>query len=173
MPEPVIVRSVDIVVDKVDYNSYGDMVFTDTEGNERKVGAKRLSYFKNEIIPDKAVRLNYIMSSFGKEYIYNAIPAEQLIKAKEPVVKSTEIPKEGKIIPNVGKYKADPAKTESIERQTSLKSAVELAVAKIIEVDSILSWATVFDMYLRGDFGESESEIIAKYIAKYGRKEVK
>ena len=153
-----ITRHQDIVVASVQANSFGDLEFTDTEGGNYKIGAKRVSYFKDVLISDRAVRLNYVMSSFGKEYIYNAIPAEQLVRAKEPV---PEIPKTGKIIP----------KSDDRNKSFTLACAKDLAVADKIKVKEIISYATVFDMYLRGDFEESESEIIAKYIAKYGRKE--
>jgi len=168
-----ITRTAEILVASTKKDTYGNLIVTDKAGGEYKVGVKRerlFAYFQ----PDTAVHLEYAVF-MNKEYIANAIPMNQLIKAKEPAiaVRATTIPKEGKITPEVGKgvgYKADPAKTNSIEKQTSLKSAVELAVADKIKVDEIISYATVFDMYLRGDFSERESEILAKYIAKYGRK---
>ena len=156
-----ITRSQDIVVKTVSSDSYNNLLFTDTEGGSYKVSDKRVQYFNGVIVPNQAVRLNFAMSSFGKEYIYSAVPAEQIIKAKEPVAHpTTTMPTNGKIIPEVGKNKS-----------YALSYAKDLAVADKIKVEEVISWATVFDMYLRGDFSESESEIISKYIAKYGRKE--
>ncbi len=87
-------------------------------------------------------------------------PESQPASVKPPTQKGTE-------------FKADPDKTASIEKQTSLKSAVELCAAGKIEVDQVISFATVFAKYLSGEFVESESDLIIKYVAKYGKKGVK
>ncbi len=151
----------DVVVASVQTNSFGDLEFTDTEGGNYKIGVRRVPYFKDVIIPQQAVRLNYT-TAYGKEYIYNAIPAEQII-AKEFEAKTPTpavIPEKGTIIPKDDRNKS-----------FALSYAKDLAVADKIKVDEIISYATVFDMYLSSEFSESKEEILAKYIAKYGRKE--
>ena len=66
-----------------------------------------------------------------------------------------------------GGYKADPAKTESIENQVSLKTAVELAVAAIIPPEKILSYAEVFKRYIRGDIEVKDEAVFAALIDKH------
>ena len=155
-----ITRTAEILVASTKKDTYGNLIVTDKAGGEYKVGVKRerlFAYFQ----PDTAVHLEYAVF-MNKEYIANAIPMNQLIKAKEPAiaVRATTMPEKGKIIPEVGKNKS-----------FALAYAKDLAVADKIKVEEVISYATVFDMYLRGDFSESESEILAKYIVKYGRKE--
>lgn len=49
-------------------------------------------------------------------------------------------------------YKADPAKTSSIERQVSLKGAIELSVADKIKTSDILTYADWFNAWLTVGF---------------------
>ncbi len=172
--EPKIVRTEDIVVRSTTKDAKGYLIVTDEGGKEHKISPKRESLF-SLFAAGKAIHLSYAKYQ-SVEYIANATPLEQMIKTVKPAESggvNVKIPEIGKIIPEKGKYKADPAKTESIERQTSLKSAIDLCVAGKIEIDQVISFATVFDKYLSGDFVESESDILIKYVAKYGKKGVK
>ena len=78
MTEQQITRSINIVVGSVEENSYGDMLFTDKEGNNYKIGNKRVQFFKDVIIEGNAVQLNYT-TGYGKEYIYNAKPIGDML----------------------------------------------------------------------------------------------
>lgn len=80
-----IVRSEIIVVDTVEYNDYGDMLFTDKGGGNHKITAKRISHFKDVILPESAVTLNFAMA-YNKEFIWNAVPvAGELPPPTKPV----------------------------------------------------------------------------------------
>ena len=123
MADIAITRSVSIVVNEVDYNNYGDMVFTDMEGNDYKISVKRVGFFKDIISPGKAVTLNYAMSPFGKEYIYNAKLVEG---ALPPPIKPTTVPvpptttsHEDKVQKNIRENM--DVKAEAIERLFWLK----------------------------------------------------
>ena len=96
MTEATIIKTQIIVVNEVGQNTYGDMTFTDKEGNPYKISSKRKQYFEKIIVPDVAVQLSYAMSSFGKEYIYSAIQVKDKLPAlaSEPVPAPDKIPKE-------------------------------------------------------------------------------
>ena len=85
MPDIQITKQLNITVDKTLINSYGDLQFTDTAGNNYKVGVKRVQHFKDKITPGATVTLNYA-EAYGKEYIYSAIPQDRP-SAKEMVDK--------------------------------------------------------------------------------------
>ena len=83
--EVVITRKQVIVVDTVDSNEYGDMLFTDKEGTNYKVGNKRVQFFEGVIVSGAAVQLNYA-EAYNKEYIYNAVQVKgELPEAKDPI----------------------------------------------------------------------------------------
>ena len=72
---PEIERTQIIVVDEVGQNTYGDLTFTDKEGNSYKVSTKRRKYFDDVVKPGTAVQLNY-STAYNKEYIYSAVQVE-------------------------------------------------------------------------------------------------
>ncbi len=67
-----ITRKQIIVVDSVDSNEYGDMLFTDKEGNNYKISSKRVQYFEGVVVEGMGVELSYA-TSYNKEYIYSAV----------------------------------------------------------------------------------------------------
>lgn len=166
---PQIIRTEDIVVDTFDKDDYGNLIVLDKAGNEHKIGVKRqhlFPFFQAGI----AIHLSYASLTDKKtgklvEYIANAIPLEQLIKSapsKVETAKPPEFQKPIKTTPDAGRNRA-----------FSISYAKDLCMAGKIEVDSLISWATVMEKYISGDFIESESDIVAKFVAKYGRKKEK
>ncbi len=167
MAEQTITKSKTIKIAEVGSNSYGDMTFTDTEGAQYKITVKRKSYFEKVIEAGAVVKLNYAMSSFGKEYIYNAMIASDLKpegeKTTPTVIASTTLVKEairlGAVpIPTKEMSKDDWREKDritrkSIERQSSLNAAVELAKllgADKVTSDKVIATAKLFESYLEG-----------------------
>ncbi len=154
MAEQKIIRTQIIGVKDVGQNSYGDLTFTDEAGGEYKVSAKRKQYFEKVIVPGKAVQLNYAMSSFGKEYIYTAVPAkgDTIPASPQPPVASSVPPIASKppVVDSGAKYKADPAKMDTTMRDTALMQATDLAVAGKITVLEIPFYANQFYSWLKG-----------------------
>lgn len=92
MPEISFTRQPIIIVDTVEKDTYGNLLFKDKSGNPYKIskGEKnRVKYFETVIVPNMGVQLNYAMSSFGKEYIYSATQVKDMIKqvAAPPTIK--------------------------------------------------------------------------------------
>lgn len=155
MAETTIVRSEIVVVDTVDSNSYGDMLFTDKAGKSYKVGNKRVQYFENVIIPGVAVELNYA-TAYKKEYIYNAVQVA-IPKEVEPLEPEPQIdePELGDIpldypMPLTPAFQVD-GRTHDIHRQVSLKCAVELASHGIIKVSELKEHSEKLLRYLDGE----------------------
>ena len=156
MPEAEITRKQIIVVNEVGTNTYGDLTFTDKDGGQYKIGTKRKPYFEKVIIPNMAVQLNYVMSSFGKEYIYNATQ----IKDELPTVKATHLTDKGELKPGEEMTKTDWSERDrttrkSIERQTALKEATNIACAMIAQgkemsPSKVIATAKLFEAYLEG-----------------------
>lgn len=86
---------------------------------------------------------------------------EAASEAKAESVKAME-----KQNPPEKQYKADPAKTESIESQVALKTAIELAVADKIPIDKIFSYTEAFRRYLRGDITVKDEAVFTALIKK-------
>ncbi len=97
MAEAVITKSKVITVGAVDHNTYGDLTFTDKEGNSYKVAVKRIKFFESIITPGAAVKLNYA-EAYGKPYIYSAVRVEgalpPAVKPQEPLQEHQEVIKE-------------------------------------------------------------------------------
>jgi len=70
-----IKKTTEIIVQSRDYNSYGDLLFSDINGNKYKVGNKRVKYVEDSIIEGRLVKLNWA-EAYGKDYIFNAELAE-------------------------------------------------------------------------------------------------
>ncbi len=88
MPEVVITKRQNIVVGKVETNSYGDLLVKDKDGNSfPKIGVKRIGYFKDTLIEGNAVQLNFA-KAYDKEYIYSA----ELVKDKLPTPVTPPMP---------------------------------------------------------------------------------
>jgi len=99
--EVEITRKQIVTIESVNENSYHDLLFT-AGGKEYKISTKRRQYFDNVIQVGAEVKLNYAMSSFGKEYVFSAEQTgkhevNKLIEAakKMGVVPVDEIRKDG------------------------------------------------------------------------------
>ncbi len=156
-----IIRTEIFVVDHSETNNYGNLIVTPKEDGgvttkTYKVGNKRSSLF-DVFQPDTAVEVGY-SEYMNREYIASArqvkdaIP-DKPVKLPEPAPRIVEssIPKpepKPEIAPQpVGKfYKADPAKTDSIERQVSIKLACDISSDTesldqiFIKADRIYQW---------------------------------
>ena len=160
---PEIIRTEDIVVDSFAKDKYGNLIVLDKAGNEHRVSKKRMPlfpFFQGGV----AIHLCYA-SYMNKEYIADAVPLEQLIKSAPPKVETAKPPEVSKSI----KTTLDAGKN----RAFSISYAKDLVVAGRIELDALISWATIIEKYISGEFIESESDIVTKFVAKYGRKKEK
>ena len=157
MPEKVeITRTQIIVVGEIKgltAGQYPKWVWTDKEGKEYKVKAKNKDYFTDIIKPGEAVELGY--STFkGNEYVYNATP----VADKLPVVKPTHLEPSGALSVKREMTKDDWAERdritrESIQRQTALKAATDIACAVITQGKEMspaktIDTAKLFEAYL-------------------------
>lgn len=161
--QPVITRTENIVVRSTTKSPTNYLIVTDESGTEHKVSPKRDRLFPI-FQPGAAVHLEYA-EYMKQEYIANATPIEQMIETvKPPETGGVDVPVlkltgKGKVIPKDEMSKDDWAEKDritriSIERQTSLNAAVE--VAKLMGVDKvttekIITTAKRFEEYLRGD----------------------
>ncbi len=181
MPEQAITKTQIIVVNEVGTNTYGDLTFTDKAGADYKVSVKRKQYFEKIIVQGVAVQLNYAMSSFGKEYIYSAVQVKDALPqpvhlaasyAPQPAIPKSETKP---VVDNMGKgdwAEKDRIIRKSIERQTSLNAAIEMA--KILGVSpinsgQIIATAKLFEAYLEG----KEVNKLVEAAKKLGAVEIK
>ncbi len=163
MPEVVITRSQVVTIQEVNKNSYGDLTFTDTEGTDYKVGAKRVQHFEQVIFGGNRVQLNYATYK-GREYIYSAKPVKsetslpagtpEVIKPVIPVVKP--IPKKEESMTKDDWAEKERITRKSIERQTALKEATNIACAVITQGKEmspakVIETAKLFEVYLAGE----------------------
>ena len=70
MPAPQITRYEVFTVSKATKNNYGDLIVTDTQGNERKIGNKRSRLFE-VFQPGSEVKVGYAVY-MEREYIASA-----------------------------------------------------------------------------------------------------
>lgn len=151
-------------------NQYGDLEFTDTMGNKHKIGNKRSGLF-SAIIPGRAVKLGYA-TYMNKEYIASAELFDgtpQNPKQDAPQAKSTP-PKEeihttttpATVMTKEDWPEKDRVIRKSIERQTSLNAAVELAkkVEGVVSSEKIIATARVFEAYLEGKEVQKAGKLI-------------
>lgn len=69
------------------------------------------------------------------------------------------------------RYKADPDKTDSIERQVALKCAVELVVAGKIEPEKVLSYSETVYRWLKGDIQVKDEAVFKEIITSHFKTE--
>ncbi len=171
MAETEIVRTQVICAKKVweeDRNGYSYFLWTDENDKEYKVKEGRKGYFE-AIIPNAAVQLNFSTYK-GKEYVYSAEAVKDKLPAKAPVNAKEEALKEEQIRKGDPVIRSDPQR-KSIERQTALKAAVELA--KGVEgatPHTVLMDAKLFEDYL--EFGYVRQGKLVEEAKKLGAKEV-
>ena len=167
MPDVEITRKQIIVVGEVKgltKEQYPKWVFTDKGGNEYKINPARKDYFTDVIKPGIAVELSY--SKFkNNEYIYSATPV------KDKLPDEVRVDKEMAKLSAAQQAKGDPpgkeimAKSDwaekdrvtrkSIERQTTLKAATDIACALIgqgkeMSPTKVIDTAKLFEAYLEG-----------------------
>ena len=179
MAEVEITRKQIIVVGEVGTNSYGDLTWTDKEGKEYKVKSTRSEYFKDVIVPGQAVQLNFATYK-GHEYPYSAEAVMDKIEAVQP----THLTEKGTLVPakqpsptSRGKEESAMSKTdwsekdritrESIQRQTALKSATDIACAQIVQgkemsTGKVIEVAKLFEAYLEGNYLVDEAKKLIK-----------
>ncbi len=143
MEPPKIERRKVITVAHAQLNSYGDLLVTDTENNEHKIGKKRAQL--HELFQtDAVIELGYA-SYMDREYIAVAHPFEgQIPKEQEP----KEPPKEH-VAKAAKQADTDWAKKDT-ERNRSMciSYAKDLAVADKIEVSAIVEFADIYLHYI-------------------------
>ena len=160
-------------------NTYGDMIFTDTMGNSHKIGVKRKNLF-GAIIPGRAIKLGYAVYN-GNEYIASAelyavdlkIPQTVTIRTNKESTPETK----PALSPQSTMAKEDWAEKDritrkSIERQTSLNAAVELAKAGIIKPEQVIPSARKFEEYLEGKEVQPAKSRIAEAAKAMGAKSI-
>jgi len=147
MPDTEITKSVNVVVDKVDTNTYGDLLFTDKEGNKYKISQKRAHFFEGIIVPDVAVKLNYAVY-MKKEYIYNAI---QIKDQLPPPVAPKVTPAQQKIV-DEAVAEVKPSNIDEREmriiREVAAKCVSWLVAAGKVELGDIARWFRSFEKYI-------------------------
>lgn len=126
---PDITRKQVIVVDTVESNDYGDMLFTDKEGNNYKISSKRVQYFEGVVVEGTGVELSY-STAYNKEYIYSAV---QVKDGLPPPVKA-----ETQRVGDAPSTSSD--RDRNIYKQTTFKGAIELVTHGIITLDDIDLW---------------------------------
>lgn len=144
---PDITRKQVIVVDTVESNDYGDMLFTDKEGKNYKIGSKRVEYFLGIITEGVAVELSY-STAYNKEYIYSAVQ----VKDGLPPPTQTKTQPEGdapamaRSVPRVAQPGATPPKPPTSSRDANInmavgfKGAIDLVCHGMISVNDIDLW---------------------------------
>ncbi len=150
MAEVIITRKQIVVVDTVGENSYKDLTFTDKEGNAYKISNKRVQYFKDKILPGRAVQLNFA-KAYDKEYIYSA----DFVEDKLPETKAPEIATKATTSTTLAKEaiklgaKPIPTGDDRI-RSMAISYAKDLVVAGKVELKDIKAYADRFVAYILG-----------------------
>jgi len=172
MPEVEIVRKQIIVVGEIGQNTYGDLTWTDKDNNPYKVKSTRKQYFEC-IVPGQAVEISFSKYK-GTEYPYSATPVKDKLSEKPqqpPQSKSSPVAVVGgsEVMAKGDWAEKDKITRKSIERQTSLNAAVE--VAKLIGGDKIttekiIATAKVFEAYLGGQTEKTQDKEVRPAVKK-------
>ena len=130
-------KSLAVTVSDVKKDNYQNLLFKGN-GTEYKISSKNVQYHP-DIQNGNSVILHFAMSSFGKEYIHKSelMDASKIPNAPAPTPTSTQAPRPTK-----------DSREKSIEKQVSLKCAVELCIAGKIELNEITKYAGTFESYL-------------------------
>ena len=140
---------------------------TDQEGKKHNVFDKEhIAIIRKAYADSMAIKMVKEKTGDGKYWNVTGVSlcADELPEAP-PKTKIFDAPK------TESKYKADPAKTDSIQTQVALKSSVELCVAGKIDVNQILSCAEIFKRWLRGDIEVKDEAVFLAMITKYFKTE--
>ena len=154
-PRNPIIKRVKITVESSDTNQYGDLIVHSKEGQDYKVSNKRTQLF-DVFQPDAEVVIGFA-SYMNKEYVAEATAAEQIVSTDTPVQKEKdhlvkEATKIAKMTPDDWAEK-DRITRISIERQTALKEAVNLASLHPEQAtgEKVIATAKKFEKYLAGE----------------------
>ncbi len=140
-PNPIIRRE-KFVVDHTEINDFGDMIVTSKSSIPYKIGKKREKLFAT-FQPNTEVVVGYAVYK-DREYIAEATPSTQVVSVDTPIEKEKVKPQEQT---KSGGYRGKTpeeliTERRSIERQTSLKLAVEMAALDTGE--TVLERAEIF-----------------------------
>lgn len=163
MPETKIVRTEVITVQSTTKNQYGDLLVTDTQGKEHKIGVKR-SALHDVFQTGAEVKLG-IGNYQNHDYIATAEQTGNHSPTATPSPTATAV--------------KNTAKPESRDRSMALSYAKDVVVATLnsqskVTADifgTIIKGATLFERYLSGDLVISDEEYV-KMVDKLTRKEV-
>lgn len=179
MPEAVITKRTIIVVNEVGTNQYGDLTWTDKDGNPYKVKSTRKQYFE-AIVPNQAVEISWA-SYKGTEYPYSVIAIvgklpDKPPEAPEPKTRATERAVDNKPSEmSKGDWaEKDKLTRKSIERQKSLELAVEIAkqVGGEVATEKIIATAKLFEAYLEGKEVQPAKSHLVEEAKKLGAEEI-
>jgi len=167
-----------IIIDSFWTDEHDNTWVMDKEGKEHKIGEKRKPEIHELVRNSVGLAVRFTYATFNQwEYIANVeLVKDQIDQTKGSVDTSAmeKSAKEGKPYevkpeakPTRQGYKADPAKTESIQKQTALIQSCNLAVSGVIDRMQILTWAEFFDGWLNGDIyipDKTVLELFNKYV---------
>ncbi len=167
--EAQIIRTAIIIVDKVEKNTYGDLTWTDKEGNSYKIPVKRAMHFDKIILPDMAVQLNYAMSSFGREYIYSAIQVKDKLPPPQKIAPPTarELPpKPSEIVPTASEPLKKPLDLKT--RQICLSYSKDICTSGLVPMGCLGLMAEQLERYCQNELTSQELDDNIKSILKKG-----
>ena len=159
MPEPKIERYEVITVQTIQKNQYGDLLVN----GKLKISNKRNQLF-DIFQPGAEVKVGYA-SYMNTEYIASA---EQT--GIHTISKTVEESAKSKPEPKTDWAERDRITRKSIERQTSLNAAIELAKVDKIKPEQILPVAARFESYLEN--GEVKQNTLVEEAKKLGAVEI-
>jgi len=143
--KPAIIETKTVVVSFHEVNDYGDMIFSDMDGEEYKIASKRPGLF-GLIQDERAVTLGFAEYQ-GHKYIAEAsLPADNLkppVKAKTQPVGDVPKPPNRQIA-----VTTSSDRDKLILRQVAFKGAIEYAVHGLIPLEDVEIWANRFNEYL-------------------------
>jgi hypothetical protein len=128
-------KSLAVKVSDVKKDNWENLTFKGN-GTEYKISSKNVQYHP-DIQDGNSVVLHFAMSSFGKEYIH-----------KSELMDASKIPNAPTQAPTQAPRPTKDSREQSIEKQVSLKCAVELCIAGKIELNEITKYAGTFESYL-------------------------
>lgn len=155
-PRNPIIRRVKFTVRDSATDNYGNLVVQSTTGEEYKVSVKRNQLF-DVFQPDTEVVVGYA-SYMNKEYVAEATPSAQVVSTDTPIQaekppEKDHLVKEATKIANMSKddwAEKDRITRTSIQRQTALKEAVNLASLHPEQAtgEKVIATAKKFEKYL-------------------------
>ena len=145
--EVTITRTEVITVASLEYNDYGDLIIIDKAGKTHKITSKRVGFFKDTLVVDRASELSFAMA-YNKEYIYSA---KLVSEALPPSVKVTTAPVPPKDEPTPKARLVGISTDEERRRSVSISYAKDLACHGKIGVEDMKRHANEFLKYMKGE----------------------